>query len=398
VVIIDTNSFTATPNVTLTLSALDGTGSGVAQMCISNTTCITWEAYTVSKAWVLTAGEGLKTVSVWYRDVLGNTTAVAATDTTTLDQTPPVCTVFRINNGAQYANTLIVTLNLTCSDGSGSGVSQVRLSHDNVTYLAWQAYGATIPWVMQSGVDGIRRVYMRTRDAVGNENSLPENYFYDSIIYDGTAPTGSAHFSPDNPFTLSSPVVIQFSASDANGVAQRRIFRDGVVAVDWTAYSPGTSSVEIALTGNGTHTVCVQFSDNAGNLTPENTICDSIILDTLAPDTEFTQPVATGGEAIVYNFSFYMAWHDKIAGTQVSYSIEYRVEQGTWQVWQSGVTITNATFNKLTQVQMVDGVQIYFRIRGVDIAGHSEAYPAGYDLKVTVDLAYGIYLPVVMRR
>ncbi len=61
-------TYTNTTSVTINLSASDP--SGVSQMCISNTqSCITWESYTSSKSWTLPAGDGTKTVYVWYQDI-----------------------------------------------------------------------------------------------------------------------------------------------------------------------------------------------------------------------------------------------------------------------------------------------------------------------------------------
>ena len=59
-------------------------GSGVSQMRISNTqsglSSATWEAYSTTKAWSLSFGQGIKTVYVQYRDGAGNRSAVV-TDT-----------------------------------------------------------------------------------------------------------------------------------------------------------------------------------------------------------------------------------------------------------------------------------------------------------------------------
>ncbi len=81
----DGASRTRTRSVTLTLSATDPSpGSGVSQMRISNTqsglSSASWEPYSTTKAWTLTAGQGTKTVYVQYRDGAGNRSAVV-TDT-----------------------------------------------------------------------------------------------------------------------------------------------------------------------------------------------------------------------------------------------------------------------------------------------------------------------------
>ncbi len=84
---ITTPRFTRTTAVTVTLSATDP--SGVISMCLSTgTTCTTFVAFSTSKAVTVPAGDGVKTISVWFRDARGNTTA-AIKGTTTLDTTLP---------------------------------------------------------------------------------------------------------------------------------------------------------------------------------------------------------------------------------------------------------------------------------------------------------------------
>ena len=86
VTINDGASSTRSRSATLTLSAADPSagGSGVTQMRISNTqsglSSAPWEAYSTTKAWTLSSGQGTKTVYVRYRDGAGNLSALA-TDT-----------------------------------------------------------------------------------------------------------------------------------------------------------------------------------------------------------------------------------------------------------------------------------------------------------------------------
>jgi len=85
VTINDGASRTRSRSVTLRLSATDPSpGSRVSQMRISNTlsglSSASWEAYSTTKAWSLSSGQGTKTVYVRYRDGAGNESAVV-TDT-----------------------------------------------------------------------------------------------------------------------------------------------------------------------------------------------------------------------------------------------------------------------------------------------------------------------------
>jgi len=91
-----TNNATAT----LTLSATDNSGM-VAQMKFSNdgTTYSTPEPYATPKTWTLASGDGTKTVSVKFADAAGNWSA-AATDTITLDMTPPQLNITSPLDGA----------------------------------------------------------------------------------------------------------------------------------------------------------------------------------------------------------------------------------------------------------------------------------------------------------
>ncbi len=79
------DSYTRYAAVTLTIGA-----TGATQICMSNgNTCTSWVAFATTKTWTLSAGSGLKTVKVWFRDSLGNVSAPSS-DTIYLDMTKPV--------------------------------------------------------------------------------------------------------------------------------------------------------------------------------------------------------------------------------------------------------------------------------------------------------------------
>jgi len=73
----------------MTLTAGDDS-PGAIQMCISNTaTCASWTALAPTVSWMLTKGDGTKTVSVWFQDFWGNETSVPYSDTIILDTVAP---------------------------------------------------------------------------------------------------------------------------------------------------------------------------------------------------------------------------------------------------------------------------------------------------------------------
>jgi hypothetical protein len=168
-------AYTNSTSVTLGLSATDS-GSGVYQMRFSNDNASwsTWEAYSTSKVWTLTGGDGTKTVYVQYSDNVGLISG-SFSDTIVLDTAVPTGTII-INGGDEYAYSTNVNLTLSAIDG-GSGVYQMRFSNNNVTWSTWEAYGTSKAWTLTGG-NGIRTVYVQYVDNAGNISSS----FNDTII------------------------------------------------------------------------------------------------------------------------------------------------------------------------------------------------------------------------
>jgi hypothetical protein len=158
-------TFAGALSATLTLSATDG-GSGVSQMRFSNNVSWSaWEAYATSKTWTLTAGDGLKTVYVQFRDRTGNISS-GSSDTIQVDMTAPTGSIV-INNGAAKTASTSATLTLLATDG-GSGVAQMRFSNNNTAWSAWEPYATRrTGWTLTSG-DGLKTVYGQFRDVIGN--------------------------------------------------------------------------------------------------------------------------------------------------------------------------------------------------------------------------------------
>ena len=65
-------AFTISTNVTLTLSCSDNVGCSQMRFSNDGSNYSTPEAYATSKAWVMSSGDGTKTVYVKYKDTVGN--------------------------------------------------------------------------------------------------------------------------------------------------------------------------------------------------------------------------------------------------------------------------------------------------------------------------------------
>jgi hypothetical protein len=151
-----------------------------------------WEAYSVSKAWTLAAGDGGKTVYVQYKDNAGNSSG-SYTDSITLDTQGPTGGII-VDNGKGYVNSLSATLALSASD-SGSGVAQMRFSNDGSSWSAWEVYTASKAWTLAAG-DGGKTVYVQYKDTVGNINA---SVISGSIVVDTVAPSKPAITSSSHP-------------------------------------------------------------------------------------------------------------------------------------------------------------------------------------------------------
>jgi hypothetical protein len=254
-----------TEDLTVTLSpyATDAL-AGVADMRFSNdgSSWSSWQPYAPTTTWTLTSGYGTKTVYAQYRDVLGNTSTVvqdAIAYFVGSDTTPPTGSI-QINGTNTYTTTPNVMLALTASD-TQTGVAEMRLSSDNVTWNAWEPYTSTKAWTLSAG-GGTEYVYVQYRDGQGNVSTTRSDW----IIYDGVAPTGSIAIQDVGGTTNTRAVMVSVSAADTGGSNLRymRFSSDGSTWSAWEDHE--VARIWVLGTGDGPKTLYAQFRDNAGNV------------------------------------------------------------------------------------------------------------------------------------
>ncbi len=146
--------YTNNPSVTLTLSCID-TASGCARMQFSSDAII-WsspEAFTTTRAWTLSSGDGPKTIYLQYLDGVGNVSAVYGAGVT-LDATLPALRISTLPDGSYTNNSILnisgaatdnialqgVTINNTAvtvnPDGSFSQVVTLTTGTNTITTVA----------------------------------------------------------------------------------------------------------------------------------------------------------------------------------------------------------------------------------------------------------------------
>jgi PKD repeat protein len=161
-------SYTRTPLVTLALSASDA--SGVAQVCISNSaSCTLWVPFASTRSWTLPAGNGAKTVNVWFRDIHGNANAVPYPASIVLDAKGPTGSLL-IDDSAPATSSGAVTLTLSATDDASS-VASMQFSNDGVTWSPVEGFAPVKDWTLAPGT-GVRRACVRYLDGAGNSSAV----------------------------------------------------------------------------------------------------------------------------------------------------------------------------------------------------------------------------------
>ncbi|MFC1718442.1 YCF48-related protein, partial [Candidatus Poribacteria bacterium] len=138
----------------------------------------------------------------------------------TVDLLPPTGAV-EINDGAEFTNSLQVTLTLTASDpisigdGSGIGVTEMQFSNDGVSWSAPEAFAGTKIWDLSlfggNSADGQKTVYARFKDALGHWMVTPVT---DTISVDTVPPTGTIAINGGAAVTGLANVTLSLSGLD----------------------------------------------------------------------------------------------------------------------------------------------------------------------------------------
>jgi hypothetical protein len=180
-------NYTNSTASTLTLTCSDF-GSGCSQMQFSNdnSTWSTPEAYATTKSWSLSSGDGTKTVYVKFSDNEGNWSG-SFNDTIVLDTVAPATTASPA--GGTYTSVLSVTL--TCSDGTGSGCGNIYYTIDGSTPTTGSpVYSGPINIAVTTTL-----MFFAVDNALNQEPVKTETYIIPLTITTTSLPSGSLGFS-----------------------------------------------------------------------------------------------------------------------------------------------------------------------------------------------------------
>ena len=178
----------------------------------------------------------------------------------TLDTLAPAGLAVQLNGDDIYTTTPSVELTLTLTDSPTAGYQMKIWGVEGVTdedSASWETYAASKSVTLPSG-DGLKTVYVKVRDAVGNETTAAS----DSITLDTSVPTVTVT-GPDKA-TISK--VVGFDMAVINFMSDIAFEEYKVCVV------PATSSTQESGTQIPTTNGSINTSGNAGSYPAETNI------------------------------------------------------------------------------------------------------------------------------
>jgi hypothetical protein len=345
--------------VTLTLAATDDTK--VATMCLSETaTCTAYVTYAASLARTFAAGEGNRTINVWYRDTWGNTSA-------------PVSATIKVDTVAPTGGAVTATY----------GDGQVKLAWSGfadatsglAAYRVVGAAGATAPASCLGAT--LYADAAATFTQTGLTNGTAYSYRVCAVDLAGNVSAGvtaSATPRPEsNPpvgtivinagaaYTRSLTVALTLAATDDTAVTQMCL-SETTACTAFVAYATTASRTFAA--GEVAHTVYVWYRDTWGNTAAP--VSATIKVDTVAPTGGAV--TATYGDGQVT-----LAW---TASADTNSGVAgYRVVAAVTTAPASclGATLYEGTGLTFTAANLTNGTTYAFRVCAVDKAGNVAA-------------------------
>jgi hypothetical protein len=279
---------------TVTLTASDGTGSGVATTRYTTNGSTPTNASPQGTAVNLTA-DGIYTIKYFSVDNVSNNEAVKTAGTQIrIDKTPPTSVTLNslpasIKNGQALSGSAV--------DGGPSGIASISYYYcagasctpSVLIGTSSISPSYTIAWNSQPA-DGVYQVLARATDAAGNTLDSAKR----TVTVDNTLPDTTITAAPASPSTGS--VSFSFTSSQPGSTFQCQL--------DGGAFSACTSAKTYTGLSSGSHTFGVRATDPAGN-TDATPATHTWTVDSAAPNTTITaNPLAlTNSTSASFDFT-----------------------------------------------------------------------------------------------
>ena len=283
-----------------------------------------WLTFSKARKWRLTASEGSKKLYAQFKDKAGNLSPVMESQIF-LDYTPPSHCKILLNKGAKYTTKREVNISF-----SARGAAEIIVKG----WSEWKPYKTNMKYTL-TGQEGLKRVYVKFRDKVGNMSPV----VHDDIILD-TQPPQNIMLELNNGSTYTKDyrkgrIVIIAKGASHMIVSNREDFQDA----NWQSYKPILPEWSFSQ-GDGKKKIFVKLKDLAGNTSEIHSA--EIILDTEPPQNP---SVKISSDHLVFDESTQTTFlsHDiklvnlKITGTDARYmkiSNTNSFFRSVWQIYQ----------------------------------------------------------------
>lgn len=273
-------SFSELQNITLELGCVNAAEFRVAEG--GAFTGLAYQPMASTVPFTLSAGDGLKKISVQYRSSTGSTVTAALPDLL-YDSQGPILSLTNPADGSYILNP--ITVSATATDVGG--VSRVEFYINNQLVATDTNSPYSYNWDTRQYADGSYAIKAVAIDAVGHATIAVSNITKAAPPPDTAGPAfGSITLSGTvitTGYTLTSSGTVIAAVSDPSGVSGVSFLIDGATFASDTNGADGYSAyVDILGIADGGHTLTIRATDSLGNASESST---AITVAMAAPGT-----------------------------------------------------------------------------------------------------------------
>jgi len=356
-------------NVTLTITA-----NGATRMKVDNNTdfdnMTSWISIATSYNFTLPEGVSSPTVYLRVKDAANN--QKTASDSITVDTTPPTGLTLSINDDESYTNSTSVTLSLSANGGP----STMYISNNGATWESYD-YATSKAWTLSETGDGTKTVYFKAKDAAGNNATAVTS----TITLDTTAPSVVTLSSPSAGATVSSQTPT-FSWTNPNNASKTRQFFIEILSggsVTQSSYlNSSTTSYTASTLEEGVYTWRVTVYDLANNSARTTQRSFTVSVDGIAiPSPKYPSNGAKVNSSAPSMITLRCA--EITDPTDVGYDFRYGLAVDN----QNRTKYDRSSPNALVDVEYSNGQKIYWSVRAKNTSAGSTAWSS--NMSFTID-------------
>jgi fibronectin type 3 domain-containing protein len=259
-------TFTELQNITLELNCANAVEYRIAEN--GAFTGLPYQPMVASLPFSLSAGDGLKKLSVQYRASSGNTVIASLTPDLLYDSQGPTLALTTPAEGSYILNPITITATAT----DAGGVAKVDFYINNQLVVSDTTSPYSYYWNTAIWADGNYAIKVVATDSVGHTSTVTNNITKAAPPPDTSGPTlGSVTFAGTAVLegtTLSKSGTLVAAVSDPSGVAKVEFLLDGILFGTDTNGADGYSATfDIYSTTDGSHTLTIRATDSLGNKT-----------------------------------------------------------------------------------------------------------------------------------